>query len=142
MHPKARPMPVNIKDISRIAISRGSGLIVLNPQSDTVQYLGRSAVAALAAETQWIAPWEDHQIVTEILHGIEAANFGKQSSEILQHITVHSSANGICVLNLMISKNTKREAAVQLVRTVLVIIQKTAYLRARLDALEIRPVFA
>ncbi|WP_353066655.1 SseB family protein [Arcanobacterium hippocoleae] len=137
-YPKARPVPVMISDIARLALQRGDGLMVLNPNTEQTQYLGRSAVIALATQTPWEAPWEDPQILIQLRETITLID--PISAQALQDLQIMPGEFGVCILTLVISQQTQHSLVHRLIRAVLSTIQADRYLRARLDALEIRPI--
>lgn len=140
IYPQARPVPVSSRDIACVALTRGEGLLVLNPHCENMYYLGRSAVAALATQTPWIAPAKDTRIVSEIRDGIALIDASFQ--ELLTGLNVIGIDHGVNVLDVEIARDTVAADAQELVRAIIVTIQENPYLRARLDALEIRPRFA
>lgn len=139
VYPQARPVPMSSRDIARTALTRGDGLLILNPQSENMQYLGRSAVAALATQTPWTAPSKDSQILSEIRAGIGLIN--PVYSDCVSEMQITPAEHGRYWLELVIPEDAAEQAQ-DLVRAIVVTIQETPYLRARLDTLEIRPRLA
>lgn len=65
--PAARPAPVPGLRVALAALSEDTPLVVIDPGADTEFVLRRPALAALAAERPWAAPWEDERILAAFM---------------------------------------------------------------------------
>ncbi|MDY5585513.1 MAG: hypothetical protein SPG61_06990 [Arcanobacterium sp.] len=135
VHPGSRPVPVFVREVARTSLSRGSGLLVLNPRTDDVVYFGRNATAALATRTPWMPAWDDERLLQELNTGIKAVVPGAE-------ISVNGTLEGTEVLQLHLrggeaSGPTRAEAELA-VGTLASLLEENSYIRARFDAVEIK----
>lgn len=135
VHPGSRPVPVFVREVARTSLSRGSGLLVLNPRTDDVVYFGRSAAAAFATRTHWTPAWEDSQLLQELNDGIKAKVANAE-------IEISGTPAGTEILHLRFraegdSKPTRSEAE-RAVSALASLLEENAYVRARFDAVEIK----
>ena len=65
----ARPVPVEVERVALAAGAEGSG-VILDPTRDTEFGLQRSALAALATDAPWTAPWADALVLTGFAAGL------------------------------------------------------------------------
>lgn len=129
---QARPVPVDVSKVASAALQRADGVLVLDPGPEQT-WLGRSATAALASNTPWVAPWDDPQIVERIASGIEGDMPG------LERISISPGRNGSAVVVLSLAAALDRNDATNIAHTVSAIIGADEYVKSRLDVVEIRP---
>ncbi|MCI7551124.1 MAG: SseB family protein [Actinomycetaceae bacterium] len=136
--PQARPLLVTAQNMAQAAMTRGEGLLVLDPGLDAQQWLGRSAVVALATGKgdQWVAPWNDERIPREVQSSLPYAIPG------FDHIVLEPARYGAVRVIVHILAGTSRDQAVAAIETIAAILTRNEYVRARLDVVEIRPFFA
>ncbi len=65
--PDARPVPVTGLRLALAAKSDGTTRIVIDPGSDTEFAVRGPAIEALAAERDWVAPWEDERVLAAFM---------------------------------------------------------------------------
>lgn len=135
-NPEARPVPIDVARMAAVALTRGPGLLTLDPGSADETWLGRSAVAALAGGTDWTAPWDDPLIVEKITEAFDGYVPG------LDKIGIQPGRCGSAVLVLYLIPPAERQVVENVVQTVSAVIASEPYVRARLDVIEIRPFYA
>ncbi|WIM07138.1 SseB family protein [Trueperella bernardiae] len=132
---EARPVPVEVAKVASAALERADGVLVLDPGKDQT-WLGRSATAALASNTPWVAPWDDPEIPRRITLGIDGYLPG------LEKIGVQPGQNGSAVVVLYLIPPVDRDKVVNIAHTVAAAMGSDPYVKSRLDVVEIRPFFA
>lgn len=133
---QARPVPIDITRVASAALQRGDGVLTLDEGSTNVTWLGRSAVAALATDTDWTGPWDDPAIVERITHGFDGYLPG------LEKIGIQPGPNGTAVVVLFLIPPADRENVMNIAQTVSAVMATDEYVKARLDVVEIRPFYA
>ena len=131
--PTARPVPLDIASVAAAALQRGTGLLVLDPASDTRLWIGRSAVAALATGTEWIAPWDDPKMIEHIVAGIEGNLLG------FDHVVIRPGRAGAARIIIHVIAHTRREQVAAIANTIIRMCGKDEYVKARLDVVEVVP---
>ncbi|WP_124053751.1 SseB family protein [Arcanobacterium ihumii] len=134
-NPHARPAPITAPDLARLAVKRSNALMVIDPGSQEELFLGRSAVLALASQTEWIAPWHDAKIA-EILNSLlKEAGFDTSCE-------VKAGDKNIATLDIVLKQEYSRALDKEIISCVLGVIESIPYVRARLDVVEIIPRLA
>ncbi|MDP9801737.1 hypothetical protein J2S49_001813 [Arcanobacterium wilhelmae] len=128
-NPQARPVPAKIMTVASETLRLEIGLITLDPGLPSQTWIGRSAVVALATRTPWRAPWEDQRIADELNAGL-----GGEAV-----VTLKPSAAGATVVELAVG-TVSRDDAMVAIASVTSLMENNEYVKARLDAVEIRPV--
>ena len=138
---QVRPVPVAIKDAAVVALAHGDGLLVLDPGESHQQWIGRSAVTALAAQQPWVAPWEDSEIREHILASIHTAfDAGEKALGALQDVQIEPGEGGATVVALGIDRSATRTDVEIIVGAISDIVAMDSYVKARLDVVELRPM--
>lgn len=132
---RARPVPVEVSKVAATALQRADGVLVLDPGKKQT-WLGRSATAALATSTPWVAPWDDPLIVRRITLGIDGYLPG------LEKIGIQPGANGAAVVVLYLIPPVDRDKVVTIANRVAAAMASDEYVKSRLDVVEIRPFYA
>ncbi|MFP7696854.1 SseB family protein [Trueperella sp. LYQ143] len=135
-YPTARPVPVDIAQVAAAAITRSDGVLVLDPGEPEATWIGRSAVMALMTGEVWQAPWDDPHIVERIMAGLGGYVRG------LESISIEPGAGGSAVVMLYVIALCDRAQVVSIAEKVSEAMMADPYVRARLDVVEMRPVFA
>lgn len=135
-NPQARPVPASIKNVAIEALKNDVAQLTLDPGLETQTWIGRSAVIALASQTSWHAPWEDPQIREKILG---ALGEGLPS---LVDVQLEPAGQGATAVVVTVENGATREAAVNAIQAVVAVIGSDEYVKARLDAVEVRPRMA
>ncbi|MGV9188897.1 SseB family protein [Arcanobacterium canis] len=130
-NPQARPVPANIMTVASEALRLEIGLITLDPGLASQTWIGRSAVVALATRTPWRAPWEDPYLAEILNDGL-----GDDA-----RVRLVPGADGTTVVELVVGGMDKQEVFV-LIAALTSLIETNEYIKARLDAVEIRPVLS
>ncbi|MFC5280992.1 SseB family protein [Arcanobacterium canis] len=130
-NPQARPVPANIMTVASEALRLEIGLISLDPGLPSQMLIGRSAVVALATRTPWRAPWEDSHLA-----GILNDGLGDDA-----RVRLIPGIDGTAVIELVV-ENADKHGVLVLIAALTSLIESDEYLKARLDAVEIRPVLS
>ncbi len=134
--PEARPLPVLGRNAAAQALMH-TGLLAVDPVDDgsslAGDFLGRSAVVAIASNEAWFAPWIDPQIpmrLRSVLAGCEAA----------QIVTVSAGRQGVVRIAVVISEFVGKVGAREAVTRIAWALSHDPYLKSHLDLVEILPV--
>lgn len=132
---QVRPVPVKARDAAALGLARGQGMLVLDPGSANQQWIGRSALLAVASGEEWLAPWDDPQIAEHIMGALPGAVPG------LEKVTVDPGEAGKALVTIYLLFGASREQAEHIVTVVSDIVASEPYVKARLDAVELRPMW-
>lgn len=128
-----RPVPIQARDTAALALARGEGLLVLDPDMPHQQWIGRSACMAIATGDEWCAPWDDPEIAQHIMGALPGKVPG------LERVSVDPGEGGSSFLTLYLIAGSSREQVAYVVQVVSEIIRTDPYVKARLDVVELRP---
>ncbi|MDP9805596.1 hypothetical protein J2S70_000178 [Trueperella bonasi] len=130
----ARPVPVDVKRVAVAALRHGDGVLTLDEGSPAMTWLGRSATVALASGAGWTPPWRDREIIDRMANAIDGG-FPE-----LERVKIEPGPHGRAVVELHLDAHATRQAVMDIVHTVSAMMATDAYIKARLDVVEIRPV--
>ena len=133
--PGARPVPLLGRNAAAQALLH-TGLLAVDParaREVDGDYVGRSAVAAIAADGAWLAPWIDPQIPMRLEHSLTEC-------EAAQDVRVLAGRQGVVRIAIVISDFAGAEGAREAVQRAAYALQTDSYLKSHLDLVEIVPV--
>ena len=131
-----RPVPIKARDTAALALARGDGLLVLDPDTPHQQWIGRSACMAIATGDEWCAPWSDPAIVQHIMGALPGKVPG------LERLSIDPGEDGSAFLTIYLIAGSSREQVDYAVHVISEIICTESYVKARLDLVELRPFWA
>lgn len=133
---KVRPVPVHAVDAARLAITRGDGLLVLDPSTAHQCWIGRAACAAVATGEAWVPPWDDDALVEHIMAALPSSLPG------LDHIKIDPGENGAAFLTVYMLAGMAQEQVHAIVDALTDVLSTEPYVKARLDVVELRPFWS
>lgn len=128
-----RPVPIKARDTAALALARGDGLLVLDPDTPHQQWIGRSACMAIATGDEWCAPWDDPEIAQHIMGALPGKVPG------LERVSIDPGEGGSAFLTIYLIAGSSREQVAYAVQVISEIICTEPYVKARLDLVELRP---
>lgn len=134
--PQARPLPVLGRNAAAQALMH-TGLLAVDPVGEGLSpaddFLGRSAVVAIASNEAWVAPWIDPQIPMRLRSALTAC-------EAVQDVMISAVPQGVVRIAVVIADHVGIEGAQDAVTRVARALVHDSYLKAHLDLVEILPV--